>query len=74
MPGPGAYNSKSNNATLPMFSIPKSNTSWIKSTNNPGPGDYNPKAIETQEYSSIKISKDHRRPFYDEKKSIPEPG
>jgi hypothetical protein len=64
VPGPGAYEIKAN-STLPQFSIPKSKSNWIKSSGNPGPGQYEPKPIFNAEYSNIGINKDNRRPFYD---------
>lgn len=73
IPGPGAYSAKLQ-STLPNFSIPKSNLSWLKPAPTPGPGTYHPKFIEANEYNSIKITKDERRLFYDEKKDIPGPG
>jgi hypothetical protein len=73
IPGPGAYNAKLQ-TTLPQFSIPKSNTSFIKPSSTPGPGSYEPKIIDSNEYNSIKLAKDERKPFYDEKKGIPGPG
>lgn len=73
VPGPGAYTAKAQ-SSLPNFSIPKSNSSWLKHSQTPGPGTYQPKPIEDTEYNSIRITKDQRRPFYDEKKGIPGPG
>lgn len=72
MPGPGAYNPKER-STLPQFSIPKSG-STAKVSSSPGPGSYDPKLVEPSEYNSIKLSKDERKPFYNEKKGIPGPG
>lgn len=73
IPGPGAYNAKLQ-TTLPQFSIPRSSATSIKTSFTPGPGSYEPKAIDTNEYNSIKLAKDERKPFYDEKKGIPGPG
>ena len=42
IPGPGSY-SYNAQSTLPQFSIPKSQSSWIKSSPNPGPGTYESK-------------------------------
>lgn len=61
-------------STLPQFSIPKSNPASIKPSSTPGPGSYEPKINDTNEYNSIGLAKDHRRPFYDEKKGVPGPG
>lgn len=73
LPGPGAYESKLQ-TNLPQFSVPKSNASWIKASLTPGPGTYEAKGVETNNYNSIKIKQDQRRPFYDEKKWVPGPG
>ncbi len=43
VPGPGSYTAKIQQATLPQFSIPKSNSSWIKPNFTPGPGTYESK-------------------------------
>jgi hypothetical protein len=59
---------------MPQFSVPKSNTSWLKSSLTPGPGSYEPKVNEANNYNSIKIKQDERKPFYDEKKWVPGPG
>jgi hypothetical protein len=58
---------------LPQFSIPKSGGT-VKLSQSPGPGSYDPKVIEASEYNSIKLGKDERKPFYNEKKGIPGPG
>ncbi len=58
---------------MPQFSIPKSG-STVKLSQSPGPGSYDPKLIEASEYNSIKLGKDERKPFYNEKKGIPGPG
>lgn len=73
IPGPGAYNSKLQ-ATIPQFSIPKSNTSSLKPSSTPGPGTYEPKLNDSSEYHSIRLAQDERKPFYNEKKGIPGPG
>jgi hypothetical protein len=73
IPGPGAYSAQLQN-TLPQFSIPKSNISSIKPSSTPGPGSYEPKISDTGEYNSIRLAKDDRKPFYDEKKGVPGPG
>jgi hypothetical protein len=73
IPGPGAYNAKLQ-TTLPQFSIPRSNVSSLKTSLTPGPGSYEPKINDNNEYNSIKLGKDERKPFYDEKKGIPGPG
>jgi Sperm-tail PG-rich repeat len=73
LPGPGAYNAKHDNAQ-PNFSIPRSNTSWIKSSSTPGPGTYEHTIKEANDYNSIRINIDQRKPFYNEKKGIPGPG
>lgn len=39
IPGPGAYSTKLQ-SSVPNFSIPKSNVSWLKSAQTPGPGTY----------------------------------
>jgi len=59
---------------MPKFSVPKANKSWIKPSSVPGPGNYDPKIVFSTQYQSIKINKDERKPFYDEKKGIPGPG
>ena len=73
IPGPGAYNSKLQ-ATIPQFSIPKSNISSLKPSSTPGPGSYEPKLNDSGEYHSIRLAQDERKPFYNEKKGIPGPG
>jgi hypothetical protein len=73
LPGPGAYNAKLQ-ATLPNFSIPKSNTTWLTPSKTPGPGTYEHQSKPHNDYNSISITTDQRRPFYDEKKGIPGPG
>jgi hypothetical protein len=69
-PGPGSYSFRYQ-STLPQFSIPKSNTSWIRGSSNPGPGSYDSKVAPA---NSITIKLEARKPFYDEKKDIPGPG
>jgi hypothetical protein len=59
---------------MPQFSVPKANNSWIKASKVPGPGNYDPKISFNTQYQAIGINKDDRKPFYDEKKSIPGPG
>lgn len=59
---------------MPKFSVPRSSLSWIKSNTNPGPGVYNPKVVTNTQYQSVVLSKDERRPFYDEKRFVPGPG
>lgn len=59
---------------MPKFSVPKSNKSWIKTSDVPGPGNYDPKNVFSTPYQSIGINKDDRKPFYDQKKGIPGPG
>jgi hypothetical protein len=59
---------------MPQFSMPKANTSWIKASSMPGPGNYDPKISFNTQYQAIGINKDDRKPFYDEKKNIPGPG
>lgn len=39
VPGPGAYNYKTQ-SNLPQFSIPRSQSTWMKNSVNPGPGTY----------------------------------
>lgn len=73
LPGPGAYENKLQ-THLPQFSIPKSNTSWVKPSFTPGPGTYEAKNGDHNNYNSIKIKQDERKPFYDEKKWVPGPG
>ena len=68
-PGPGAYTAKYQ-STLPEFSIPRSSSTWLKGSLNPGPGAYESRVINSNN-STIKMGKDARRPFYDEKKGIP---
>ncbi len=50
---------------MPKFSMPRSNKSWIKASNNPGPGNYDPKFVSNTQYQSVGINKDDRKPFYD---------
>ena len=74
-PGPGAYNP----TPVKMdknYSIPKSQSvsKLTSSKNSPGPGSYEPRAMLNSQYESIKVSKDKRRAFYDEKQGIPGPG
>lgn len=59
---------------MPKFSVPKASKSWINPSNVPGPGNYDPKIILNTQYQNIGISKNQRKPFYDEKKFIPGPG
>jgi hypothetical protein len=54
--------------------MPKSNSGWLKPSSTPGPGSYEPKLQESSEYNSVKMPKDPRKPYYDEKKNIPGPG
>lgn len=63
-PGPGSYEPKMMNSSLPLFSIPKSSLGWIQSSKNPGPGTYEPKPVYHAE-SSVGMNKDNRKPFYD---------
>ena len=50
---------------MPKFSIPKSNISWIKPANSPGPANYEPKFVHNSQYQAISMNKDDRKPFYD---------
>lgn len=50
---------------MPKFSMPKSNKSWIKTSNVPGPGNYDPKVVSATQYQAVGINKDDRKPFYD---------
>ena len=50
---------------MPKFSVPKANLSWIKTSNIPGPGNYDPKISYNTQYQSIGVNKDDRKPFYD---------
>lgn len=70
-PGPGSY-TFNYHSSLPQFSIPKSNSNWMKGTANPGPGTYESRVV--QDHSSTVMGKDRRRPFYDERKDLPGPG
>ena len=72
IPGVGSYTFK-HQSTLPQFSIPKSQSGWIKGSSNPGPGTYESKLTHS-EYNTVRMKQDERRPFYDEKKGIPGPG
>ncbi len=57
VPGPGSYNLKEL-TDMPKFTMPKANKSWIKTSNVPGPGNYDPKIVVNTQYQSIGISKD----------------
>lgn len=58
---------------MPKFSVPKANSSWIKPSFVPGPGNYDPKLIVNNQYQSISVNKDERKPLYDDKHT-PGPG